>query len=174
MGEDLETIPLQDAVKATQGALSRVALLHIAFSRVLVDEFGEERGKDIIAKAIIEYGHRVADRVKMGRPDLTELGLYDVKGEDEQGKLFSKGCAFAKVFEEENALDVGHMYCYADAAKIMAFDEDAKMIHLTCQAAGDDTCTVDIVPTTEEEREAFKKRTGLWRKVDPRLYEFGK
>ncbi len=174
MGKDFETIPLQDAVKATQGALSRVALLHIAFSRVSVDEFGEEKGKNLIAKAIIEYGHRVADRVNKGHPDLTELGLYDANGEDEQGRLFSKGCTFAKVFEEENALDVGHMYCYVDAAKFMAFDEDAKMIHLTCQAAGDDTCTFDIVPTTEEEREAFRKRTNSWRKVDPRLYDFGR
>jgi predicted hydrocarbon binding protein len=170
MREATDTIPLQDAIEVTQGALSRVALLHIAFSRVLVDEFGQERGKDLIAKAIIEYGHRIADRVRKGLPDLTELGLYDDKGED--GEFFSKGCAFAKVFEEEDALEVGHLYCYVDAAKTMALDEDAKMIHLTCQAAGDDVCTFDIIPTTEEERQAFKNRDGSWRAVDTLLYEY--
>ena len=172
MNEEVKTIPLEDALKAAEGALSRLALLHISFSKVLVEELGEEKGKDMIAKAIIEYGHRIADRVKKGLPDLTELGLYEESGENDEGKSFVKGCVLAKVFKEQDALDVGYMYCYVDAAKFMAWQPDGKMIHLTCEACDDEDCTFDIIPTTEEEQQAFAKRDSSWQQVDPRLFEY--
>ncbi len=172
MNEEVKTIPLEEALKAAEGALSRLALMHISFSKVLVEEFGEEKGKDLIAKAIIEYGHRIRDRITKGLPDLTKLGLYDESGENDEGKSYAKGCVFAKVFKEQDALDVGYMYCYVDAAKFMTWQPDVKMIHLTCEACGDEDCTFDIVPTTEAEQQAFAKRDSSWREVDPRLFGF--
>ncbi|MBD3157199.1 MAG: hypothetical protein GF309_00295 [Candidatus Lokiarchaeota archaeon] len=81
MSEEERNIPIEEAIEATRGALSRVALLHIAFSKVLVEEFGEEKGRDLVAKAIIEYGERIVHRIQKGLPDLTSLGLYDETGE---------------------------------------------------------------------------------------------
>lgn len=159
-------------MKAAEGAVSRIALLHISFSKVLVEEFGEAKGKNLIAKAIIEYGHRIVDRTKKGLPELTEFGLYEESGENDEGKFYAKGCVFAKVFKEQDALDVGYMYCYVDAAKLMAMHPEGKMIHLTCQACGDEDCSFDIVPTTEEEQQAFAKRDSSWQQVDSRLFEF--
>ena len=172
MNEEGKTISLEDALKAAEGALSRIALLHISFSKMLVEEFGKEKGKDLIAKAIIEYGHRIVDRTKKGLPDLTELGLNEESGENDEGKLYVSGCVFAKVFKEQDALDVGYMYCFVDAAKLMAMQPEGKMIHLTCEACGDEDCTFDIVPTTEDEQQAFAKRDSSWQQVDPRLFEF--
>ncbi|MCK4280272.1 MAG: hypothetical protein KAW94_06820 [Candidatus Thorarchaeota archaeon] len=172
MNEEGKTILLEDALKAAEGALSRIALLHISFSKMLVDEFGEEKGKDLIAKAIIEYGHRIVDRMKKGLPELTDLGLLEESGENDEGKSFIKGCVLAKVFKEQDALDVGYMYCYVDAAKLMAWQPEGKTIHLTCEACGDEVCTFDILPTTEEEQQAFAKRDSSWQQVDPKLFEF--
>ncbi|MBS3794468.1 MAG: L-2-amino-thiazoline-4-carboxylic acid hydrolase [Candidatus Thorarchaeota archaeon] len=172
MSEEERNIPIEEAIEATRGALSRVALLHIAFSKVLVEEFGEEEGRDLVAKAINEYGERIAHRLQKGLPDLTPLGLYDETGETDEGRPFARGCTLAKVFEEEDAIDVGYLYCYVDAAKMMAMDPDAKMIYTSCEACGDESCTMDIVPTTEKEQESFASRIGSWRSVDPRLFEF--
>ncbi|MGM0687936.1 MAG: L-2-amino-thiazoline-4-carboxylic acid hydrolase, partial [Promethearchaeati archaeon] len=133
MTEEEKNIPIEEAVETTQGALSRIALLHIAFSKVLVEEFGKDEGRDLVAKAVIDYGERMTKRRQRGLPDLTPLGLYDEVGETDEGKPFAKGCVLAKVFKEEDALDVGYLYCYVDAAKMMAMDPDVKMIHTSCE-----------------------------------------
>jgi predicted hydrocarbon binding protein len=172
MNDTTKTIPLDEALEAAIGARARLALLHIAFSKVLMAEFGEERGKELITKAIIDYGHRIAERVEKGLPDLTELGLFEEKGKTKNGKTFVRGCTLCKVFKQQDALDVGHMYCYVDAAKSMALNPEEKMIHTSCEACGDEICVFDIVPTTEEERNAFADADGSWQAVDPRLLEF--
>jgi hypothetical protein len=163
---------MQEAVTAVEGSMSRVALLHLAFSEVLVDELGKERGKDLIVKAIMKYGERITERVNQGKSDLPAFGVYEESGQDKEGRYYARGCILAKVFKEHDALDLGCLYCYVDAAKWMAMDSDAKMIHLTCEACGDNDCTFDIVATTEEERKSFRERDSEWKKVDARLHEF--
>ncbi len=161
-------------MKAIEGALSRIALLHVSFSKAIIDELGEEKGKDLITKSIIEYGRRIVERVKKGLPDLTELGLYEEKGKTKDGIDYSKGCALAKVFKEQDAMDVGYLYCYVDPARLMAWDPDAKAVHLSSQACGDEDCKLQILQTTDEEKRDFAQRSKSWRKVDPRLYEYSK
>jgi hypothetical protein len=172
MNKQSRNISQQEARRAVEGLVSRLALLHIAFSKTIVHELGEERGKDLIAKAIIDYGQRITERVEKELPDLPSFGIYDDSGQDEEGRYFARGCILAKVFQEQDASDVGYLYCYVDAAKKMAENPETKLIHLTCEACDDEVCTFDLVPTTEEEREAFSNQTSDWRKVDPRLYEY--
>ncbi|MFW9886104.1 MAG: L-2-amino-thiazoline-4-carboxylic acid hydrolase [Candidatus Thorarchaeota archaeon] len=172
MNEQFNTISMQEAKRAVEGLVSRLALLHIAFSKTIVQELSEERGKDLVAKAIIDYGQRIAKRVQSSLPDLPSFGVYDDSGQDEEGRYFARGCNLAKVFQEQDASDVGYLYCYMDAAKSMAESPETKLIHLTCEACGDENCTFDILPTTEEERKAFSNQTGIWRKVDSRLYKY--
>jgi hypothetical protein len=172
MSKQSGTISQQEARLAVEGMVSRLALLHIAFSKAIVHELGVERGKDLIAKAIIDYGQRITERVQRNLPDLPSFGIYDDSGQDEKGHYFAKGCNLAKVFKDQNASDIGYLYCYVDAAKTMADDPDTKLIHLTCEACDDEVCTFDLLPTTEEERRAFRNRIGEWRKIDPRLYDY--
>lgn len=167
-------ISREEALIAIEGALSRIALLHVSFSKTIIDELGEEKGKNLIIKSIIEYGHRMVGRVKKALPGLTELGLYEEVGMTKEGVDYSKGCALAKVFREQDAMDVGYLYCYVDPAKAMAWDLDAKIVHLTSQACGDEDCKVEILQTTDEEKKDFTQRARAWRKVDPRLYEYSK
>ncbi|MHA2190602.1 MAG: hypothetical protein ACXAEB_11610 [Candidatus Thorarchaeota archaeon] len=174
MNKEETSIPMDEARIAVEGAVSRIALLHLSFSKMLADEFGAERAKDLIVKAILDYGERIAERVKDGRPDLPEFGVYEESGRNDEGRYFARGCTLAKVFNDYDALGLGCLYCYVDAARWMATDAEAKIIHLTCEACGDDVCTFDMVTTTKEEREAFSKRSRAWRKVDPLLHEYGK
>ncbi|MFX0107509.1 MAG: hypothetical protein ACFE7R_04430 [Candidatus Hodarchaeota archaeon] len=162
----------QEAKEAVEGLVSRLALLHIAFSRAIVHELGEEKGKDLIAGAIIDYGQRITERVQKGLPDLPSFGVYEDSGQDDEGLFFVRGCNLAKEFQEQGASDVGYHYCYVDAAKTMADSPETKLVHLTCEACGDDVCTFNLLPTTEQEREAFRNQTSEWRKVDPRLHEY--
>ena len=43
----------------------------------------------------------------------------------------------------------------------MAVDENSKLIHKTCEACGDDKCTITIVKTTESDKENYSKRNDL-------------
>ncbi|MFW9916199.1 MAG: L-2-amino-thiazoline-4-carboxylic acid hydrolase, partial [Candidatus Thorarchaeota archaeon] len=140
------------------------------FAKILIDELGEERGEELIIKSIMEYGKQIAERVSEGKPDLPKWGVYSGSvSQDAEGRYIVRGCNLAKIFSEYDELELGRLYCYIDAAKSMAADVTQKLIHTTCEACGDDRCTFDIVPTTEEEREHFLNRKPAWKHVDPRL-----
>lgn len=164
-----EVISFTEAVKQVEVAMSRVALLHLAFSEILVQELGKERGKELILKAIMEYGRKITEFVRKGGQDLPQFGITEKIGQDDAGHMVAYGCVLAKVFKQFDALELGSLYCYVDAAKSMASDPNRKLIHLTCETCGDDCCTFAILPTTQEERAAFQKGARNWRDVDPRL-----
>lgn len=189
MAESEEVVPLTEAMHEVEVAMTRLALMHLAYSKTLVEELGEERGKELIIKSIMEYGRRVGERVKRGHPDLPKYGVHEryVYGgreyrdprkipRSEDGRidlsLYSvRGCSLAKVFREYGEEELGWLYCYVDAAKSMAADPDHKLIHRTCEACGDEGCTFELQPTTEKERRDFKNKDRDWRYVDPRLVE---
>jgi ribosomal protein L33 len=168
--EDSELIPLEEAVYEVELAITRLALLHLSFAKILLDEFGKKKGTDLVIKSVMEYGKRIAERLSKGGNDLPKWGVYsgDVY-QDNEGRYVVQGCNLAKAFREYNELDLGRLYCYVDAAKSMSSDPMKKIIHLTCEACGDDRCTFEEVPTTAEERMHFMKRDKGMRLLDPRL-----
>jgi len=161
-----ESVPLKEAVREVEVAMSRVALLHLSFSRVLVDEFGEEKGKELIVRSILEYGKRIGERTKRGYQDLPR---YGVVGRFENNKAYD--CVLAKIFRDYGEEDLGCLYCYVDGAKSMAVDPASKFIHRTCAACGDEYCTFERKQTTTKERRDFKAKSSDWRSVDPRIVE---
>lgn len=164
MGVKQKLVPLEEATREVEIAITRVALLHLSFSKVLVEELGEEKGKELIVKAILEYGKHVGERVKRGLPDLPRYGVY---GARRNGRVYD--CVFAKVFREYGEEKLGCLYCYVDPAKAMAANPMRKVIHATCAACGDEYCTFEGHPTTKKERKDFAARDKDWRNVDPRL-----
>lgn len=159
-------VPLKEAVHEVEVAMSRLALMHLSFSKVLIAELGEERGKELIVKSILEYGKRIGERIKRGHPDLP---IYGVVGRFEDNKAYD--CVLAKVFQEYGEEDLGCLYCYVDAAKSMTLDLASKFVHVTCAACGDDYCTFERKHTTEKERRDFEQMSHDWRSVDPRIVE---
>jgi len=166
MTEKEEFVPLKEAVHEVEVAIIRLALMHLSFSKTLVEEFGKEKGKELIIKSILEYGKRVGERIKQGLQDLPKYGVH---GRYKEGKVYD--CVLAKVFHEYGEEDLGCLYCYIDPAKTMAVDPKQKIIHKTCAPCGDDYCTFERVPTTEKERQDFINKDKDWKYVDPRIVE---
>jgi hypothetical protein len=170
-----EIVTLQEAKEQVGIALTRAALLHLAFAKTLVEEFGEQKGKELVLRAIMEYGRRVGERVKRGLPDTPKYGVVrndmPTSGDQLPQNYRAYDCVFARTFKEYAELDLGYLYCYVDAAKTMAADPNRKLIHGDCAAAGDDFCTFHVLPTTEQERSQFNTKSNDWKHVDPRLTE---
>jgi hypothetical protein len=161
-----EVVSVKEATREVETAVTRVALLHLSFSKILVEELGEEKGKELVIRSILEYGKRVGERVKRGLPDLPKYGVH---GGFKDGRVYN--CVLARTFREYGEQRLGCLYCYVDPAKRMAIDPMRKVIHTACAACGDDFCTFKEVSTTEKERVDFVKKDKDWKRVDPRLIE---
>ena len=187
MTDSEEVVPLKDAIEQVKTAVTRIALIHLGFSKTLVEELGEKKGKELIIKSMIEYGKLVGRQVSKGGQDLPFYGLHDKYMYDDHefidarkcpappGKNFDFsryrvfGCMLAKVFRELGEEELGRLYCYVDSAKSMAADPSHKLIHTACEPLGDDCCAFDLVSTSETEREDFANKKENWKEVDPIL-----
>ena len=161
-----ELVPLTEAKAQVEAAIARIALLHLAFSRIFVEEFGSEKGKELITKSILQYGRWVGERMKRGLLDYPSA-RYGAYVERDHGKVYD--CILARIFREYGELGLGGLYCYVDPAKTMAADPTVKLIHNDCAACGDDYCTFAELPTTEKEQNDFANARSEWKYVDPRL-----
>lgn len=187
MTDNEEVVSLKDAIQQVRTAVTRIALIHLGFSKTLVEELGEKKGKELIIKSMIEYGKLVGKQISKGQQDMPYYGLHDKylyndheyidtrKSPVPRDKDFDftrykvYGCMLAKTFRELDEEDLGRLYCYVDSAKSMATDLSHKLIHTACEPLGDDCCRFDLVPTTEKEREDFTNKTEGWKEVDPIL-----
>ncbi len=182
-----EVVPLKDAIEQVKTAVTRIALIHLGFSKTLVEELGEKKGKELIIKSMMEYGKLVGKQASKGGQDLPFYGLHDKymyddhefidtrkcpvpRGEDfDFARYRVFGCMLAKVFRELGEEELGRLYCYVDSAKSMATDPSHKLIHTACEPIGDDCCAFDLVATSEKDREDFANKTENWKAVDPIL-----
>jgi hypothetical protein len=171
MNKTEETVPLEEAKKEVEVAITRLALMHLAYSKTILKELGSELGEEIIIKSILDYGRRIAEIVKEGGQDLPSYGVYSGEVyQDEDGRYNVTGCNLAKIFKQNNELEIGRYYCYVDPAKSMASDMEKKLIHTSCEACGDDRCTLEFLESTKEDQEAYSSNDiKKWRSVDPYL-----
>ena len=158
-------VPLSEAENEIKVATQRLALLHLAYGRVLVDQFGWEKGKQLIMDAIKEYARRVAERTKAGHQSLPKYGFWERR----EGK--PNLCELGKIMLEMGEPELGSMYCLIDPGKTMASNLDKKMIHTRCMILGHDECQFEIKDTNEKEKKDFKKGKD-WAYVDPIIDEF--
>ena len=70
-------VPLSEAENEVKVVTQRLALLHLAYAKILVKEFGWRKGKLLVLKAIKEYGTRVAERKKRGYQNLPKYGFWE-------------------------------------------------------------------------------------------------
>lgn len=162
----IDMVPLAEAENEVKVVTQRLALLHLAYARTLVDEFGWERGKQLVLDAIKEYGRRVAERTKQGHQSLLKYGFWERR----EGK--PPLCELGKIALDYDEKDIGSLYCLIDPAKTMWATPEEKLVHTKCLTVGDDHCEFETVPTTREDREDFFGESRDWSHVDPRLYEY--
>ena len=163
-----EMVPLSEAENEVKVITQRLALLHLAYARTLVDEFGWGRGKQLVMNAIKEYGRRVAERTKQGHQSLPKYGFWERR----EGK--PPICELGKLVLEYGEMDIGSLYCLIDPAKTMFANPDEKLVHTKALTVGDEHCAFETVPTTEKDREDFFGEDRDWSHVDPRLHEYYK
>jgi hypothetical protein len=162
-----EFVPLAEAENEVKVVTQRLALLHLAFSKSIVDRLGWDDGKQLILDSIKLYGEYVAERTKQGYQGLPKYGFWEKR----EGK--PPLCELGKIMLKMGEPELGAMYCLIDPAKTMAADLSEKMIHTKCMILGHDECQFDTVPTTEKEQRSFKKGED-WTGVDPVIDGFVK
>lgn len=151
-----EMIPLADCLRQVLITVERLAMLHYHYAQTLIAELGDQRGKELIAKAIASYGREVGERhrqrvIEAGFepscenynvvPDLPTLawsprGMPVLRSGDKERPV----CPMAKYWIERGAEDLGRLYCYVDQAKFAAFDPECECRHTSNVLDGDDCC----------------------------------
>lgn len=162
---EIEMVPLTEAENEVKVVTQRLALLHLAYAKTIVDQFGWKKGKQLILDSIKQYSEYVAERTLQGHQSLPKYGFWERR----EGK--PDLCELGKIMLELNEPELGSMYCLIDPGKIMAANPDEKLIHTKCIILGDDECQFETVKTSEQEKKEFKKGKD-WAYVDPLIDEF--
>lgn len=183
MSADKEMVPLDDAKEQVRRVSRRLALLHLSFARTLVDEFGGEKGRELILKAIKDYGIRIGSKSKQEAAvrgldnvpanfmeDLPTYGMHEQRGEvvevDGETRRRVYGCVMGQVWNELGESELGRLYCYVDPAKYMAFNADFKLAHTQAIPDGDGCCEFALRATTDQEKADFADETRDWSYID--------
>lgn len=162
MSQPPEWVSIDEARKAVQGMARRVALLHMSFARILVDELGAERGAQLVRSAIWRYGATIGERTRaaverqgldptvenMDRgSDLSPLGFYGSSVVvDGEARSRIRSCPMAEVWREYEEEALGAIYCEVDPAKMQAYDPDWTMVHTRRVPDGDECCEIAVRP----------------------------
>ena len=157
--KEKEMISREEASEQVLSIINRLALVYYCFSNTLIKELGEEKGKEIVKKAIYLYGEWVGKRVKektlaKGLPtlpenfqdDLPSLGWQDkekviVDGE-KRSRIYT--CYLAKAWKELEAPGLGRLYCHVDQAKYKAYNPDLECVHIKNVLDGDPYCELAV------------------------------
>ena len=182
MSSQVEMVSLEDAKEQVRKVCVRLALLHLSFAKTIVEELGEQKGKELVLKAIKDYGIGIGETAKKKANDsgldnspghykgnLPAYGMHDkILNEEVDGEKHTKayGCVMGKVWADLGENELGRLYCYVDPAKYMAFNPDFKLIHLKALTDGDEYCEFTVKPTTEKERQDFADSNKDWSYID--------
>ncbi len=185
--DNKQTVTKKEAAEEVEITAKRIALLHLAFAKTLVNELGEDEGKRMVLKAIKYYGKLIGEGMKKkileqglettpdnygsGKSrDLPKFGMnvcqeaFETEGR-KQRRTF--GCVLGKLWREYDEEELGRLYCYIDLAKSMYYNSYFKLVHTKCMPERrDEVCEFDVLPTTEQEREDFFSEEANWEKID--------
>ena len=178
-----ETIPFEEAEKEVELVSERLALLHLTYAKTIIDELGEEKGKELILKTIKRYGKTIG---KKRREEIEEKGMEPTAENFSEGKVLRiprfgmhtdlktnkegnmelYGCTMGKFWKDEGEEELGRLYCYVDPAKYMGYNDEYIQIHEKALPAGDGCCVFDVRTSTEEEREIFNSEESDFSEID--------
>ena len=169
----------EEAFQQVKSMIIRAALIHWAFTKTLVDELGEKKGKALAKKAIKLYGKEVGKRVRertlaRGLPltrencqyDLPALGWAErekvqVEGED-RSRVYT--CLLARVWQELRVPELGRSYCFVDQAKYEAYNPELQCIHVKNVLDGNAYCELAVRTKKKQRAEGREHRVNRKRK----------
>lgn len=177
-----EMVTLEDAKEQVRRVCVRLAYLHLSFAKTLINELGEEKGRELILKSIKDYGIRIGEEVKNAatsrcldnkpdnyREDLPLYGMHDgieTVEVDGEKRMRAYGCVMGKVWNQLGEGKLGRYYCLVDPAKYMAFNPNFKLMHTKVLPDGDEYCELVLRQTSEREKEDFSSRNKDWLYID--------
>lgn len=180
--QDNAKVSREDAKEQVRKVCARLALLHISFAKVLVDELGEEKGTAMVTKAIKKYGTYIGENARKKTEnhglnnapenyasDLPAYGMHDSVERFTIGnekRLRAHGCVMGRLWRELGEDKLGRLYCYIDPAKYMAYNSDYKLVHLKALPDGDDYCEFTVKRTTDKDKEDYTLENTDWKSID--------
>lgn len=150
-------ISKQEATRQVRQMGRMMASLYCHMSREISAAVGEEKAKEIISRAVWNYGfergtEQKAKIIDAGYehipenysciPDLPSLGweVEKVSQGENQTQIQISYCPFADVWQEKDFADFGRIYCSVDQAKYKGFHTDSDLVHLKNVLDGDEYC----------------------------------
>ncbi|MFW9831132.1 MAG: L-2-amino-thiazoline-4-carboxylic acid hydrolase [Candidatus Thorarchaeota archaeon] len=127
-------------------------LLYYHFAKTIVQELGEVEGKNLIQKAIHQYGIDRGNQIRQivekkglelsfenlaRHIDLPSLGWES----NEEGTTY---CCYAQVWLEKSAEDLGILYCDVDYAVIEGYNPKIKLERLKNVLQGNNLCKYTV------------------------------
>jgi hypothetical protein len=170
MTGEMKKITIKECTEQVQLMARRTALLHYYFSEAIIEELGEERGQELIKKAIWAYGKHCGSAVREGVealglpltdenydrvPDLPIYGwetdmVETPAGDERQVALYCPIAAALKALGPRG-MQLGRLYCYVDQAKYEAYNPSMDFIHTKNLLDGDNCCEFLVQPKDNED-----------------------
>lgn len=161
-------IPLKEANAEVITTARRLALLYLHFSDAIIEELGEEKGRELISKAILNYGTECGEEVRKGVqemglpleaqnfgkvPDLPKLGWEKelICYPDGQRNPRVHFCPLADIWIKKGKAELGRMYCFVDQAKFSSYNPELECIHVKNVLDGDPYCELCIVKRKQDQ-----------------------
>jgi nitrate reductase cytochrome c-type subunit len=156
--KEKEMVSKEVASRQVLSMVNRLALLHHAFTKTLIAELGEKKGKEVILKAIRVYGDKVGKSVrektlakglKLLRENYQEdlpLFGWSIQGVEVEGEPRARvlECHLAKAWKDLGAPELGRLYCYMDQAKYEAYNPELECVHVKNVLDGDPYCELAV------------------------------
>lgn len=146
-----KTYTYEEAAEEVRKLGRLFGLMFYHFANILVEEHGEERGRELVMEVVKRFGLDRAQRVKdqvqaMGleptlenyrkAADLPEIGWG--------GSTRESHCPFAEVWFEKGAADLCKLYCEVDVWKYVGYNPDIDVKRRSWVLEGDDDCRYEI------------------------------
>lgn len=140
----MEQLSRDEARTDVLKAVRRVAMLHLALAKTLVEELGPEEGRRLTRSVIESYGQMIGSAVREKvlaqglecslenySEDLPKLGFESEILNLDPLTVKVPGCAMAQVWAELGEPELGVLYCGVDQAKYEAYNPSLVCRHRT-------------------------------------------
>ena len=146
-----DTYTREEATEQVRKLGRLFGLMFYHFSNLLVEELGEERGRELVREAVRRFG---LDRARQVRERVVAMGLEPTlenygRGADLPeigwgGPTRETHCPFAEVWFEKGAVDLCKLYCDVDIWKYVGYNPEIEVKRTAWVLEGDPECRYDI------------------------------
>lgn len=162
--DEKEMISRKEALRQINQGVRRAALIYHFFAKTLVEELGEQKGTELIRKAINAYGSHIGKMAQEkslagGRPltpENFESDLPDLAWQGEQVTVDGEKrrrvhhCPLAEVWIELGEKKRARLYCLVDQAKMKEFNPEYEYLHIKNILDGDPYCELVVRPVSKK------------------------